>query len=34
MLDDDEVQRGKRRTATIIAVKSRRRRIVCKTRLK
>jgi hypothetical protein len=34
MLDDDEVQRGKRRTAIIIAVKSRHQRTVCKTRLK
>lgn len=34
MLDDDEVQRGKRRIAIIITVKSRHRRTVCKTRLK
>jgi len=34
MLDDDEVRRGKRRTAVIIAVKSRHRRTVYKTRLK
>jgi len=34
MLDDDEVQRGKRRTAVIIAAKSRHRRTVYKIRLK
>lgn len=34
MLDDDEVQRGKRRTEVILAVKSRHRRTVYKTRLK
>jgi len=34
MLDDDEVQRDKKHTAIIIAVKSRHRRTVCKTRLK
>jgi len=34
MLDDDEVQRGKRHTAIVIAVKSHHQRTVYKIRLK